>query len=304
MEPARSQHQQSRITSFFKPAGPLPSPAHHAASSIVLSPSITSSPSSTSPSRSASASPFSVRPGFSHPSPPSPYPYPLPTPQPGPSPAAMLRTSDQRPGPNRRFAELPLPPSSTPIDPRFHLLIPKESRKRQHEYESWSSDIRLEEINDDNLDEFRRINSIIFPVVYQESFYRQVCDKYPKELSALAFYKEDCVGAVSCRKEPIYHNETETRYRVYIMTIGVLAPYRRLKIGSHLVNYIIRNCELDPTVEHISLHVQTTNDEAIRFYEKLDFIVHSRVDGYYARNRGVEPPDAYLLNRYIPRKSE
>ncbi|KAJ3125220.1 hypothetical protein HK101_005970, partial [Irineochytrium annulatum] len=83
--------------------------------------------------------------------------------------------------------------------------------------------------------------------------------------------------------------------RVYIMTLGVLAPYRRLRIGTLLLDSILRRCALDPSLEYVCLHVQTTNREALRFYRSCGFKVESRVDGYYLLNKGVEPPDAFFL---------
>ncbi|KAJ3332160.1 N-alpha-acetyltransferase 50 [Blyttiomyces sp. JEL0837] len=163
-----------------------------------------------------------------------------------------------------------------------------------------SQEVFLEPVSETNIPSLRSLNSVIFPIKYTEPFYRNVLGS--KELSRLAFYQGECVGAICCRKEPI--SESHPLYRVYIMTLGVLAPYRRLRIGSLLVNAIIAACNEDLEIDHVCLHVQTTNTDAIRFYRKLGFRIHERVDGYYKLNKGVEPPDAFFLRRDLKRSGK
>ena len=49
---------------------------------------------------------------------------------------------------------------------------------------------------------------------------------YRFSLFLLAYYNDIVVGAVCCRID-----QTEDARRLYIMTLGCLAPYRRLGIG-------------------------------------------------------------------------
>jgi hypothetical protein len=50
-----------------------------------------------------------------------------------------------------------------------------------------------------------------------------------EHLPILAYYNDVCVGTVCCRKEADESNPNN--YKVYIMTLGVLEPYRHLGLG-------------------------------------------------------------------------
>lgn len=81
------------------------------------------------------------------------------------------------------------------------------------------------------------------------------------------------------------------------MTLGVLEPYRRLSLGSLLLETILDSCQSDPNLSAICLHVHVGNSAAIAFYAKYGFKIHERCDGYYLKNTGVKPPDAFFLVR-------
>ncbi|CAG8490199.1 3745_t:CDS:2 [Paraglomus occultum] len=112
-----------------------------------------------------------------------------------------------------------------------------------------------------------------------------------------AYFNDACVGAVCCRKEPIPNSPY--RANLYIMTLGVLAPYRHLGIGTTLLNHILHHATLPsqtPKFVEIYLHVQTSNDEALAFYKRNDFEIVGTREGYYKR---IEPPDAHILKRVL-----
>jgi ribosomal protein S18 acetylase RimI-like enzyme len=52
----------------------------------------------------------------------------------------------------------------------------------------------------------------------------------------------------------------------------------------------------DPNVVDAYLHVQTSNEEAIRFYQRAGFQIAETLMGYYRKNR-LSPPDAYILRK-------
>lgn len=101
--------------------------------------------------------------------------------------------------------------------------------------------IVLDDPTPKNINQIRRINSVCLPVAYQDSFYDNLlknpvpgmskvgmkttavlfCDSF----ACAVYYNDVIVGAVCTRFD-------ETGKKIYIMSIGVLAPYRRLGIGT------------------------------------------------------------------------
>lgn len=81
-----------------------------------------------------------------------------------------------------------------------------------------------------------------------------------------------------------------------MMTLGVLEPYRRLGLGSQLLQHIIEQAKLAKDISQVYLHVQTNNQQAVDFYKKHDFQIVSTQKDYY---KHIEPRDAYLLSMTI-----
>ena len=72
-------------------------------------------------------------------------------------------------------------------------------------------------------------------MIYHEDFYEKLVNY--QRYSSLAYYKDLLIGCVSCRYEDDAESETPgTGQVVYIMSISVLKPYRRYKIGTQLLN--------------------------------------------------------------------
>lgn len=65
--------------------------------------------------------------------------------------------------------------------------------------------------------------------------------------------------------------------------------------GSKLLAFAIETAE-KREVEEIYLHVQTNNDEALKFYEKFGFSIVNTIKDYYKR---IEPRDCYVLQKAL-----
>ena len=97
---------------------------------------------------------------------------------------------------------------------------------------------------------------VVFPVVYHDNFYKDVLEA--GELAKLAFYNDIVVGAVCCRNDTSTSPSGDSTRKLYIMTLGCLAPYRRLGIGSVMVQHVMDIVEKDGHYDSIFLHVQVS----------------------------------------------
>ncbi|KAH0628612.1 hypothetical protein JD844_009970 [Phrynosoma platyrhinos] len=125
------------------------------------------------------------------------------------------------------------------------------------------SRIELGDVTPHNIKQLKRLNQVIFPVSYNDKFYKDVLEV--GELAKLAYFNDIAVGAVCCRVD-----HSQNQKRLYIMTLGCLAPYRR--------------------------HVQISNESAIDFYRKFGFEIIETKKNYYKR---IEPADAHVLQKNL-----
>eukprot|EP01112_Ceratiomyxa_fruticulosa_P008899 TRINITY_DN2309_c0_g2_i2.p1 TRINITY_DN2309_c0_g2~~TRINITY_DN2309_c0_g2_i2.p1 ORF type:complete len:175 (-),score=20.03 TRINITY_DN2309_c0_g2_i2:57-581(-) len=160
-------------------------------------------------------------------------------------------------------------------------------------------------VTEKNLGSLRVLNLALFPVQYREQFYHDLLLPSKNDLARLAFYNDVLVGAVVCRIENKEGNDIarlpagsqNQGVKIYIMTLGVLAPYRIGGIGRRLLLFILENIPKKfPHVEEIYLHVQVNNDGAIKFYEKFGFKISETIKDYYKR---IDPPDCYVLVKHL-----
>jgi N-alpha-acetyltransferase 50 len=136
-----------------------------------------------------------------------------------------------------------------------------------------------------NIDLFKELNSKTIIVQYSPSFYLKLMgyDKY----SRLAYLNDILVGGISCREE-----EFQGAPHVYILTIGVLEPYRRHGIASQLLEFVVNLVKQDKKIKGIYLHMQTSNEAAKNFYLKHGFEITKEMESYYM---DLNPSSAYVF---------
>ncbi len=79
-------------------------------------------------------------------------------------------------------------------------------------------------------------------------------------------------------------------------------PYRQRNLGSQSLQYMLDAAakQAKPTVKQIYLHVQVSNADARRFYERFGFQEDGLVKDYYKK---IAPHDAWILKRDIQSSS-
>jgi len=160
-----------------------------------------------------------------------------------------------------------------------------------------TSRTELGEVTQHNIKQLKRLNQVVFPVSYNDKFYKDVLEV--GDLAKLAFYNDIVVGAVCCRIQETAaaagsEKGAKPVKRLYIMTLGCLARYRRLGIGTKLLEHVLSICEKDGDFDSVFLHVQVNNSSAIEFYMKNGFEIIETKSQYYKR---IEPADAHVLQK-------
>uniref|UniRef100_A0A182PK53 N-terminal methionine N(alpha)-acetyltransferase NatC n=1 Tax=Anopheles epiroticus TaxID=199890 RepID=A0A182PK53_9DIPT len=105
--------------------------------------------------------------------------------------------------------------------------------------------------------------------------YRYFIHNWPK-LCFLALHRDTCVGAIVCKLD-IHRQETR---RGYIAMLAVDKDYRKLKIGTTLVQKAIQ-AMVEDHADEVVLETEITNQPALRLYENLGFVRDKRLFHYY-----------------------
>ncbi|KAK4125232.1 hypothetical protein N657DRAFT_644068 [Parathielavia appendiculata] len=184
----------------------------------------------------------------------------------------------------------------------------------------------------------RRINSLLLPVPYPDSFYARALDPFASGLFSRAILWQDSdadtpklVGGLICRLEPNpfldaqgqplahaslpSHSKKPTSspcntpyHAIYIQSLALLSPYRSLGLAAAALEHIIASAALLPAAgssidaRTIYAHVWTENEEGLKWYEARGFAREGRepVKGYYFKLR---PDTAWVVRRHIGDRS-
>ncbi|ELR17665.1 leucine rich repeat domain containing protein [Acanthamoeba castellanii str. Neff] len=208
--------------------------------------------------------------------------------------------------------------------------------------------LRLELLSEKTADDLQVLNDSLFPIKYNRRLY-DILLRTP-ELSCLAYYGDTLVGASSSRVEPISDSEDEDdeseerpgeaeiqKHKManyYVMTLGVLGPYRRKGVGGQLLRHAFDDChrveketakraeekkrreeerrQTAPTpirtatattkitarcamrINDVYIHIASKSGREVEFYKRHGFEM-TRIDRDYYRR--VEPPDALVFSK-------
>jgi ribosomal protein S18 acetylase RimI-like enzyme len=169
----------------------------------------------------------------------------------------------------------------------------------------------VEKASKNNINDLRSVNSIVLPVVYSNNRVYDQMVEY-SQFSYVAYDigngQREPIAGIGCRLEMMRKRAEKEEDEVYpiplklnIMTLSVLAPYRRMGMGRSLMNLVLGQLERfeqeecgQVQVHEIYLNVQTNNDEALTFYKSLGFTIAQTIRNYYKR---IDPPDCYVVSK-------
>ncbi|XP_055715884.1 N-alpha-acetyltransferase 30-like [Phlebotomus papatasi] len=135
------------------------------------------------------------------------------------------------------------------------------------EYEEYKSELQMPDI--------MRLIQKDLSEPYSIYTYRYFIHNWPK-LCFLAMHGDRCVGAIVCKLG--LHRQTIKRG--YIAMLAVDKDYRKMKIGTRLVQKAIM-AMLNDKADEVVLETEITNTPALRLYENLGFVRDKRLFHYY-----------------------
>ncbi|KAF8250122.1 acyl-CoA N-acyltransferase [Wilcoxina mikolae CBS 423.85] len=153
-----------------------------------------------------------------------------------------------------------------------------------------------------NLASLKRLNSLLLPINYRESFYKDILtNPTDAALSRVAFWDGgvSIIGGIRGKWEPLSPSSSATTTpgiscldagskrggKIYLMTICVLSPFRRLGVATALLADVIVTAK-QWGVEEVYAHVWVENHEAQEWYERRGFTIDEDiVEGYYRKLR-------------------
>lgn len=145
--------------------------------------------------------------------------------------------------------------------------------------------LNMKRLNKESLELLKSINSSVFTIKYEDSFYERIFSSENKY--AFLFVDQDTIGTVSFSIDSC---------DVYIFTFGILPKYRNQGYGSKCWKELEFNLKNELDCKRIYLNVQTSNSRAIEFYLNKGFKIMSTISDYYI---DTFPSSAYFMKKEI-----
>ena len=138
-----------------------------------------------------------------------------------------------------------------------------------------SINIILKEPNYKDVYSLRKCNKDCLPVYYPYGYYNNLIDSN-KHIIIVAKHEEEVIGYI------IGEASYEIADRFHIISFAILEKYRKNKVGTVLMNKIVYLAQKRYfNIKKISLYVMSSNEIAIKFYEKHGFVKYKILKNYY-----------------------
>ncbi len=135
------------------------------------------------------------------------------------------------------------------------------------------------------------INLKTLPEHYSDYFYESLLAELP-EAFLVAEIGGKHVGYIMCKTEYGFSNFKKLGFvkKGHVVSVAVLPEYRGKGIGKALVEEAINGVQVKKCDE-LYLEVRCSNTEAVKLYERLNFVIKQRLNSYYR-----DGEDAYLMS--------
>lgn len=171
-----------------------------------------------------------------------------------------------------------------------------------------SPDLQLRFLNPGDLPEVKRLCREWFPIEYPDTWYADITSTQ-KFYSIAAIFHGQIVGLVVAEIKEVRSLAKEDSEILppsfgkhcqigYILSLGVVKEMRKQGIASFLLENLITHLTTGDNyinVKGVYLHVLTTNNAAITFYEHRGFRPHLFLPYYYAINGRRRDGFTYVL---------
>ena len=134
------------------------------------------------------------------------------------------------------------------------------------------------------------INMKTLPEHYSDYFYESLLAELPESF-LVGEVNGKLVGYIMCKIEYGFSNFKKLGFvkKGHVVSVAVLEEHRKKGIGRALVEEAIAGVKIKKADE-LYLEVRCSNNEAVRLYEKMGFIIKQRIKSYYR-----DGEDAYLM---------
>lgn len=157
----------------------------------------------------------------------------------------------------------------------------------------------------------KRLNSLLLPIPYPESFYREIIeDSLISNITLVAMWHDGAdaaskqgghlIGAIRCRlfahpPSPAPNSWQENKGpMLYLSTLVLHSPYRSLGIATRMLEILTKRAVDAYGVTSVGAHVWEANAEGLNWYRRRGFREVGKEEGYYRR---LKPSGAVVMQK-------
>lgn len=135
------------------------------------------------------------------------------------------------------------------------------------------------------------INTKTLPEHYSLYFYESLLSELP-DAFLVAEISGSCIGYIMCKIDYGFSSFKKLGFvkKGHVVSVAVLKEYRNNGIGTVLIIDAIKGVR-SHKCDELYLEVRCSNNDAIKLYEKIGFIIKNRLQSYYH-----DGEDAYIMS--------